>query len=310
MIQKENAKRRESIPDNRRFMWKLYHGACARYTWTMKLSHSLLLAAFVATTALVVFFTDRETPSPEANSIDTSAANVIRDREGDVDTDLDGLKDWEEALWGTDPKNPDTDGDGTADGRESEEELARLGAGTKRDEGKDPIPTSSTMDAPSKPQTTATVTLETESPEKAALRAYGNGVARIVAKASNELRAAKESETFTALIKDPQPANFDSLLLIADSYSRESAEIAALQSPMDLKDQAEALSASYEALATDIRGLATLKTQGSITTERFKTYNSFAANAGKNLLALGATIKGAGVSFATSEPGYMFMFDF
>ncbi|MCR4306386.1 MAG: thrombospondin type 3 repeat-containing protein [Candidatus Yonathbacteria bacterium] len=34
------------------------------------------------------------------------------------DTDLDGLKDWEESLWGTDVKNPDTDGDGTSDGAE------------------------------------------------------------------------------------------------------------------------------------------------------------------------------------------------
>jgi hypothetical protein len=34
------------------------------------------------------------------------------------DSDNDGLKDWEETLWGTDPHNPDTDGDGTPDGEE------------------------------------------------------------------------------------------------------------------------------------------------------------------------------------------------
>lgn len=32
-----------------------------------------------------------------------------------ADTDGDGVLDWEEALWGTDYKNPDTDGDGTRD---------------------------------------------------------------------------------------------------------------------------------------------------------------------------------------------------
>ena len=31
------------------------------------------------------------------------------------DTDTDGVPDWEEALWGTDPKNPDTKGDGLGD---------------------------------------------------------------------------------------------------------------------------------------------------------------------------------------------------
>lgn len=35
-----------------------------------------------------------------------------------LDTDSDGLKDWEEALWGTDPKKQDTDDDGTDDGDE------------------------------------------------------------------------------------------------------------------------------------------------------------------------------------------------
>jgi hypothetical protein len=34
------------------------------------------------------------------------------------DSDNDGLKDWEEALYGTDPHNPDTDGDGMLDGEE------------------------------------------------------------------------------------------------------------------------------------------------------------------------------------------------
>ena len=37
------------------------------------------------------------------------------------DADKDGLKYWEEALWKTDPNNPDTDGDGTSDGQEVKE---------------------------------------------------------------------------------------------------------------------------------------------------------------------------------------------
>lgn len=35
-----------------------------------------------------------------------------------LDSDGDGLKDWEEELWHTDPHNSDTDGDGTSDGTE------------------------------------------------------------------------------------------------------------------------------------------------------------------------------------------------
>lgn len=40
------------------------------------------------------------------------------------DSDNDGLKDWEEALYGTDPKNPDTRGHGLGDSKEIEKERA------------------------------------------------------------------------------------------------------------------------------------------------------------------------------------------
>ncbi len=36
----------------------------------------------------------------------------------DLDSDHDGLKDWEETIYHTDPNNPDTDGDGISDGDE------------------------------------------------------------------------------------------------------------------------------------------------------------------------------------------------
>lgn len=45
-------------------------------------------------------------------------ATVAQDQQSELDSDHDGLKDWEEALWHTDPHNPDTDGDGTPDGEE------------------------------------------------------------------------------------------------------------------------------------------------------------------------------------------------
>jgi len=47
----------------------------------------------------------------------------------DIDTDKDGLKDWEERLWKTDAKNPDTDGDGATDGEEVDADRDPLLAG-------------------------------------------------------------------------------------------------------------------------------------------------------------------------------------
>ena len=51
-------------------------------------------------------------PSVATSSMAASASLAV------IDTDKDGLKDWEEALWGTDPKKVDSDNDGTEDGEE------------------------------------------------------------------------------------------------------------------------------------------------------------------------------------------------
>ncbi len=52
----------------------------------------------------------------EAISIDQSNIDLVAEQ----DTDKDGLKDWEEVLWRTDPQKADTDSDGTSDGKEVE----------------------------------------------------------------------------------------------------------------------------------------------------------------------------------------------
>ncbi len=58
--------------------------------------------------------------NPNAELQAGTVENLISATEN-VDSDGDGLKDWEEVLWKTDPHNPDTDGDGTKDGEEVKE---------------------------------------------------------------------------------------------------------------------------------------------------------------------------------------------
>ncbi|MDP3784531.1 MAG: hypothetical protein Q8R12_00395 [bacterium] len=62
-----------------------------------------------------------QTPNHEVATISPEPAGLAG--HSNADADQDGLKDWEEVLWRTDPNNPDTDGDGTPDGEE-----VRLGA--------------------------------------------------------------------------------------------------------------------------------------------------------------------------------------
>lgn len=64
---------------------------------------------------------DNSYDSTQAGTLSLRTGGPLLPREGSIsvtDEDGDGLKDWEEALWKTDPKNPDTDGDGSYDGDE------------------------------------------------------------------------------------------------------------------------------------------------------------------------------------------------
>ena len=65
----------------------------------------------------------QQTANTDTNAPIQSAGDMQKDSDGD------GLKDWEENLWGANPQNPDTDGDGTPDGEEITQERNPLVAG-------------------------------------------------------------------------------------------------------------------------------------------------------------------------------------
>lgn len=86
----------------------------------------VLLVLLIAGAGIWFLFTDREVYRSETNPEQaiTVGGTAEHDRliAGIVqrDQDGDGLADWEETLWNTNPTNPDTDEDGTSDGDEVE----------------------------------------------------------------------------------------------------------------------------------------------------------------------------------------------
>lgn len=78
----------------------------------------MLSTAIVAVAVYFVYYA----PQKKLAVIDPKPAETIQRQQAQEslskDTDTDGLKDWEEVLWGTNPKKPDTDGDGTQDNDE------------------------------------------------------------------------------------------------------------------------------------------------------------------------------------------------
>jgi hypothetical protein len=95
-----------------------------------KASGSILLIIFLST-SLITYSNYKEgrvsggevEVATEKINIDTQINNTNKD------SDEDGLLDWEESIWGTDPNNPDTDGDGTNDNEEINNDRNPLLAG-------------------------------------------------------------------------------------------------------------------------------------------------------------------------------------
>ena len=79
---------------------------------------AIVVAALVLGGALLFRITPSQAPDSEIENVSTQRAQLTALKSADRDTDNDGLRDWEEVLWGTDPQNADTDGDGTTDNDE------------------------------------------------------------------------------------------------------------------------------------------------------------------------------------------------
>lgn len=81
----------------------------------------ILIAGLIIAGAIFLLF---KKPKADNNDEKTGQETILQKgglaqiKEAQLDSDSDGLKDWEEKLWGTDPNSPDTDGDGALDGEE------------------------------------------------------------------------------------------------------------------------------------------------------------------------------------------------
>lgn len=78
-----------------------------------------IVAGFVLAIITASLFWLRLQPSPGPENRTPSGQPFPNALQATADGDADGLKDWEEELWGTAADNPDSDGDGTTDGAET-----------------------------------------------------------------------------------------------------------------------------------------------------------------------------------------------
>lgn len=103
----------------------MFYAPCYNYPMSKKVA--VALAIFVVIVGGAFFATKIK------NNIKYQNEQVVADTQSEKlykDSDSDGLKDWEEELWHTDPYNPDTNGDGISDFDEIRSGINPLGTGT------------------------------------------------------------------------------------------------------------------------------------------------------------------------------------
>lgn len=92
-------------------------------------SKKIILVAITCIVVIALIFISSQNKNTQTSEQtgDDSAQNAVTPQiimsekvknSSDLDTDHDGLKDWEEVLWGTDPKKADTNGNGVGDAQE------------------------------------------------------------------------------------------------------------------------------------------------------------------------------------------------
>ncbi len=139
------------------------------------------------------------------------------------DSDNDGLPDWEEALWGTDPANPDTDKDGVPDGKEIKENRNPLLAGDgKTDKIESPKPAKSPAEQAMQLSSTLTEALGQE---------FFSEYMRLKQESSGELSEFEKTELVNSLVSGLENSQNK-----PSGYSESDIKIASLDDEKTIKD--------------------------------------------------------------------------
>lgn len=253
---------------------------------------------------------------------DVSTPHLLQDVDGD------GLKEWEEALWKTDPLNPDTDGDRSLDGDETTHNRNPLKRGpadelfsafsnlpnapiqppSTTQKTTIPFTIDSSKPAPTLPNsertTNALPTGTVESPEKMALRSYGNAVAKIL---KTTVGASAEVSAFTAFLQvEPDTSAVIKLQHIGTSYEKRAVLLGQLTVPNEVMSPHALLVSRTHNQAEAIKHIATFPHASEISLGVWQAYTDRVFETGQTIYDMALYFKKQGVAFTSEEDGSLF----
>ncbi|MDP2593112.1 MAG: hypothetical protein Q8P52_00465 [bacterium] len=229
-----------------------------------------------------------------------------------TDSDSDGLKDWEEELWGTDPFNPDTDGDGTSDGDE-----IREGRDPRLKWPNDKLPEDYTplsikeekylINSDSVNTSYLNSSEETDvknEKNQSPLKKYGNNMASIIV--SYRQKMTVEPKIFSEFIQNPSDKEIRSDIAdLAAEYAVFSEKFSLISAPEKAESEHNTFSQKFMRRVAEIKSLS-VKPAEKATSELFSAYNSATLDLESSLLEMAFFLKASGITFNQNEDGYLF----
>ncbi len=252
---------------------------------------------------------DRKTISPSQSEL--------------LDTDKDGLPDFEEKLWRTNPTSADTDGDGTSDGEEVSKNRNpnRAGPGDtlatpltvveqpstlkETDTHKRVTPAEAGVQSFTVPEIPV-VTIETSSENP--LHLYGNAVGAFIIGAGADATAELAFLNRLAGNKKMNNELIQGLLKMAQKYNSLAKDITSVIPPEKAISVHKKLVETYQNYAGAVSLFADTPLGSYISATTTRTYSESTVALGRAVVAVSDLFYQERVSFGRNEPGAVFSF--
>ena len=301
---------------------------------------NLILSGLFALTIIGVGFFMNRTPiyKQDSEQVDTNEPVDF----SEIDSDNDGLSDWEENVYGSDPLNSDSDGDGTLDGIEVAvgRNPTIVGPNDKLVLIQDPnFATSSTdVDGLRKEfftkflaaqgdeirETTYRDLIKGFNPKKytptneyadlnitgdnspEALRAYGNAFGIIIDKYTSVHSLRTEEEILADGLKTKNDETLKELQLLTAVYQKFSLDLRALKTPSGLAPSHLLIVNGYDGMSRGLLGMQHLFSDPINGAAGYQTYTKTRLDVTKGYSEVFSFLSTHGIVFTENEPGYPF----
>lgn len=254
---------------------------------------------------IFIYKSKKNTPGEEIVLNKELATNLITDNLS-LDSDGDGLRDWEEFLWKTDPDNQDSNSDGIFDGAEIERSREIV--------FQEQVNFQKTKKPQSYPSTTETI--KTKKPiisinqqksqdSENELKIYGNTIGKILKNRAIDL--PQELDFFSKLGAEMSVEDFEKLQKSGEKYRDTSVSLDLVNVPEKAIDLHKELTNAYTNIATAIFNMTSFKNEGVIPKQSVLSYNETALAIGNKIFPFIDFFKKNNISFSSNESGSIFV---